>query len=284
MDDEKIRIDWREQFDKLATYIDGKGGIVSISYNGEPCASNAFVATLRSSHNAINNNAVAPKSFSPGHTIIISKENYATRYMSELRGEFEQCLGIKLPLVEKINDRFRSTIASNNSAQGNQTIETHIHYGDESEIGRSIERDKWVGDLCTQLERILKDRRVMLILTHGACDEQNVFWNKFWDKGIKKLVAHGLVLIRMQDTSDSSQQNRSKFIRSDCYLNLPSHLDPIQQKIAQDDIAKWIKKELNIDSILANAYALSFVQAQMNEINRLHDCVGFWLEGMRNNQ
>lgn len=283
MDDEKIRIDWREQFDKLATYIDGNGGVVLINYHGESCAPNAFVATLRSEHNSITNKPVAPKSYFQGHTIIISKENYATRYMSELRGEFEQCLDIKLSLVEKINERFNSTIASNNSAQGNQTIETHIHYGDDSEIARGVGRDKWVSDLCNQLENILKHRRVMLILMHGASEEQHEFWNKLWDKGVAKFVKHGLVLIRMQDTSAPPQRSGTKFINSHCYLTLPSHLDSVQQKVAQEDIANWVAKELQIDPYLANAYAFSFVQAQ-NEIDRLHNSVGFWLEGLRNNR
>lgn len=287
MNTEKIRIDWRAQFDALQPFIDGLGGIVAVDYKGNSCAPNAFVATLISAHARCSGQTQSSGKPRPGRSIIIDRSNYAVRYLSELRREFESCFGITLPSAAIGGQRLAPTIASNNTASGNQDIEVHLHFNADSEPVLCAGRDSWIDSLCAQLKSVLETHRVMIVLMHGVEHEQREFWDKLWHNGLRKLVDDGLLLVRMIDTSpeagSNSNSNSLKIAPLKRTIYLPTSLDQAQQRAARDDLAVWVKETLSISHETADAFALSFVQSHVNDINRLHDNVGLWIEGLRSN-
>jgi len=283
MSTEKIRIDWRAQFGALQPFIDGAGGVVAVDYKGDPCAPNAFVTTLVSVHAQCSKQTQSSGKPRPGRAIIIDRSNYAARYLSELRGEFESCFEITLPSTAISGERLAPTIASNNTASGNQDIEVHLHFDAGSESMQSARRDSWIDSLCTQLKSVLKTHRVMIVLMHGTEHEQREFWDKLWHNRLRKLVDDGLLLVRMIDSSSEpgSNSNSLKIAPLKRTIHLPTFLDQEQQKAAREDLAAWIRETLSISHEMANAFAFSFVQTHADEINRLHNKVGFWMEELR---
>jgi hypothetical protein len=272
-------IDWRNQFADFKQFLDTNRGVAHIRYAGERCAPNSFAEALTSlfEGRTTDQEPMAANDFS--RSVRIDRDNYKVRYLSGIRTEFMRKMKLELPSPIS-GDRFSQAvhIASNNTAGGNQNINTRIYVYD-NEVSLRFYRDKWIKSLCHQIKDFLQNHRFMVILMHGSKEDQQEFWDDLWHKGMSDLVNYGLFLVRMIDTSDPLVGEHHYAAQPDYVIPLPLELDHDGQDHAIDDLANFIIRRVPGLSIQnARDIAKGYVLAHTQDIDRLHNqLIGFML-------
>lgn len=272
-------VDHRREFDALRPFLDGQGGVASVSYAGDRCAPNNFVETLTSVYEERWNGVEFVPGDSRWRSLRIDRDNYRVRYLAEIRAEFIRKMALELPAPVSTSQTSESMrVASNNVAWGSQAIRAEVHYHADNDVALRWHRDKWIGSLCGYVEDFLRQSRLMIILMHGDREDQAEFWSSLWCGGLEHLTSKGLSLVRMVNIIGVPLDEHPMVARPDVSISLPYEFDSERQAHAIEDIANMIIRRVpNCTRERAFNYAQSYVLAHGDNLNDLYNKIGFWL-------
>ena len=263
-------IDWRDEFDRLAPYLGGRGGVVRVRYVGKRCAPSAFLGTLKSEYECKSDNRI-------WRSIRIDHQVYSVRYLSGIRDEFVRLMRLELPEANTIEGLpaeltvFEDVEAESVEAEISH-VSQHNYFGGENPALMSRNRDRWVMALCDALAEFLNTNHMMVVVNHGLHADQDEFWRYLWRGGLEKLVQSGLLLVHFVDVSDGAAASIHDLAPpAQLELDLPTALGQRARIDAIEDLAGVIARTLpTIPVERARGEAHALVTAHVDDIPRLH--------------
>ncbi len=279
MESRSFPIDWRRELAQLQPFLDGKGGVACVRYDGQRCAPNKFIATLTSVYEGRWDGSQFAEASGTWRSLRIDPENYKMRYLSDIRKEFARKLMIQLPLpVTPGQSSGPIQVASNNTAGGAQTFHTSVEFHGDHDAVLAFRRDAWIQALRAELEQFLRGGHFMVILVHGSKEEQREFWDDLWHGGMSDLLPVGLFLVRMIDRTDTPTGEHHRAAAPDVEITLPLDLGAEQQADAMEDIANWISRRLPVYTYdQAWLLAKGIVIAHADRVDDLHSSTGLMI-------
>src|SRR4051812_15762346 len=82
-------IDWREEFEQLAPFLKGNGGVVRVFFPSKRCALPNFLDTLKSEYECKDDNTA-------WRSIRIDAEVYSVRFLEGVRDEFYRKMQLQI--------------------------------------------------------------------------------------------------------------------------------------------------------------------------------------------
>lgn len=261
-------IDWRYEFAALGPFIDGKGGVVRITYNGDNCAPHEFRKILKLKYENKPDNM-------DWRSIRIDREWHSTRLLAEILYEFDRKIsdgaGKK---ATKPEAPLGLSILSDNVFQGDTeiTIENLAVNSDQS-FTLPGERDQRVQDICQRLRAFLAaGGHMMVVLNHFLVEEQGNFWNHLWHERLERLVELGLFFVQMVDRSEVDRRYHDMAPFPNVELDLPEGLDEPRQDDAYDDLIDILSNEFEDMTLEAASTAASaLLISNQGNVKELHN-------------
>jgi len=262
-------IDWRRELEKLGPYLDGTGGVIRISYNGDQYAPREFREVLKTRYERQSDNQT-------WRSIRIYREWHTTRFLGEILSEFERKLaGFNSYLEQEAQDEVSNAkkVLSDNEFNGDAKLSlenVNIYFGGTP---KTRDRDKHVERVCADLRRFLESGgHMMVVLIHASAREQSEFWTFLWDRGLKPLVEHGLFFIYMVDLSDETRGDHDCIPIPAVEINLPCRLDDEREDDAYNDLVEVLLKEVSgLPADAARAAADAHINSHWENIKDFHD-------------
>lgn len=271
-------IDWRFELAKLDSHINGKGGVVRITYNGDVCAPREFREVMKNKYENKSDNQT-------WISIRIDRGWHSTRYLADILHAFNVKLGFYDE--ESKSDEENTApirILTGNEFHGDADINIdQLHVNSDSTFSLPAERDQRVDDTYGRLRKLLSTSgHIMVILNHAPTEGQGEFWNYFWHERLESLVKEGLFFVQMVDRSDGGGSYHDLAPAPDFELDLPESLDDIRQDDARNDLIEILVNEVNgLSQDAASAAAVSHVNSNYDSVKRLHDTLPWLILGLR---
>jgi hypothetical protein len=258
-------VDWREEFQQLAPYLQGRGGVVRVRYAGARCAQSAFLGTLTSEYEYKEDN-------SNWRSLRIDREVYSVRYLTGIRDEFVRLMKVDLPKADGAEEAPGDLRIGTEIEAESVDLDVTLQFGGENAAVMSRNRDRWVNALCGELARFLKAHHMMVVVNHGEPDSQGEFWRYMWRDALEGLVESGLLLVHMVDVSDVNRTIHDLAPQAQYEVVLPTTLSPRARGEAIVDLTGILTREfpaMPAERALGTAQAL--VTSHVDDIPRLHD-------------
>ncbi len=262
-------IDWRDEFDQLAPYLNGRGGVVRVSYAGDRCAPSAFLGTLKSEYECKDDNQT-------WRSIRIDHQVYTVRYLSGIRDEFVRLMKFELPRPDSAEGLpgalsvFADVEADSVEADISNVIQNN-YFGGENPALMSRNRDRWVEALRVGLAEFLKSGHMMVVVNDGPRADQDEFWRYLWRGGLDNLVDFGLLLVHLIEVSDGTAGIHDLAPAARLEINLPTTLGQRARNEAVEDLTRLIVRTVPaIPADRARGEAHALVAAHVDDIARLH--------------
>lgn len=263
-------IDWRDEFLRLAPYLNGQGGVVCIRYAGERCAPSAFLGTIKSEYECKDDNR-------NWRSIRIDHEVYSVRYMAGIRDEFARKIGLELPEAYGVEGApapfsvFTDVEAGGDLHADVSNVTQNIYVNGDNPALMSQIRGRWVTDFCGQLLEFLGAGHMMVVVNHGRPKDQDEFWRYLWQDGLENLVGAGLLLVHMVDVSAEAIGVHDLAPPAHLEIDLPTALGVRARDHAIEDLTEIIVKEfpdMRMEEVRRAAHVL--VSTHVDDIPRLH--------------
>ncbi|HYW14921.1 MAG TPA: hypothetical protein VE891_02040 [Allosphingosinicella sp.] len=263
-----IPIDWREELGQIERGLRGEGGMARIHYSGEACAPSAFLETLKAIFET-RADQWKRRSLQIDHNV------YSVRYLAGVRDEFVRKIGFALPEPASAPSGSASLhVVDRVEAGGDFDAEvsnvTQINHFPLHEPAIIQGRSRWLDDLVRSMADFLETGRFMIVMNAGPREAQDEFWRHAWHGRLDTLVAKGLWLVQMIDTS-AGEKLHELLPDASPEIYLPSTLSQEAQRHATDDVTQRLVQEIgDIDPALARIRADTLVRANRGDIPRLH--------------
>lgn len=263
-------IDWRDEFAALEPYINGKGGIVRIRYAGHHGAHNTFIQALKSGYECEDGDKIR-------RTILIDKNNYATRYLPGIRDVFIRKMRMELPSAHSAPETPVLLNIANEIEAGThvdidiKNVTSEIYYNGDNPVLMTSNRNEWIDDLCKKVHAFLDTGHIMLVISHGRAKDQDEFWSCLWNDALESCIDNGLLLIHMVDISDEAAGMHERAPNPNLEISLPIALSPQAQIQAIEDLTEiMLSKIPSMSRNEALTRAETLVGSNINDIPRLH--------------
>lgn len=210
----EYRIDWKSEFAKLAPYLAGMGGVVSLEYVSDEAAPEKFNHLLKEDFGKKPGNGLWV-------SIRIDHDWYTTRRAPGILDEFERLLADAGYVAEASDgDPLVQNYFSGNDIGGDMNITlTDVTFPTNSWLTAAVLSAR-LRVVCTTMKRFVESGgHLMIVVNDAEIRDQSEFWQRIWNAGLAEacgenvfLVIHAGPRARRRRHADAPEPDKTLFL------------------------------------------------------------------------